>query len=149
LHAQAGLDGWSDWPGVGQVCRLLHQTKRNGRWKVELHYKVTSLRPAQADAAQLLQLSRGHWAIENQLHHVRDVTLGEDASRIRSGAAPQAMAALRNLVLTIVRLAGARSCAAGLRHFSWHADQAAAALGLRCPTRRSHRPQPLGAARAA
>lgn len=130
LHAHPGLDGWSHWPGLGQVCRLVHQTHRGGRWQIEVHYKVTSLRPDQADAATLLDLSRSHWAIENQLHYRRDVTLGEDASRIRSGAAPQAMAALRNLVLTVLRLAGVTNCAAGLRYFGWHLDQAAQALGL-------------------
>ena len=56
-----------------------------------------SLPPERAGPADLLRLSRGHWAIENQVHYVRDVTFGEDASRIRSGAAPQAMAAMRNL----------------------------------------------------
>ena len=41
--------------------------------------------------------------IENRLHYVRDVTLGEDASQVRTGAAPQVMAALRNVVLGLLR----------------------------------------------
>jgi hypothetical protein len=98
---------------------------------VEIHYKVTSLAPEQAGAEDLLRVGRGHWAIENRLHYVRDVTLGEDASRIRSGSAPQAMAALRNTVLSVLRLAGATNCAAGLRAFGWQPERAAAALGLR------------------
>jgi hypothetical protein len=118
------------------VCRLVNQTRRGGKWQVELHYKITSLRPNEADPAELLQLSRGHWAIENQLHYVRDVTFGEDLSRIRSGVAPQAMAALRNVVITVLKLAGATNRAAGVRHFSWHLERAAAVLGL-APTRRS------------
>jgi hypothetical protein len=97
---------------------------------VELHYKITSLPPDQASATDLLQLSRGHWAIENQLHYVRDVTLGEDVSRVRTGAAPQAMAAIRNLVLAVLRLTAATNLAAGLRHFSWYPDQALTRLGL-------------------
>jgi hypothetical protein len=97
-----------------------------------VHYKITSLPPERAGPADLLRLSRGHWAIENQLHYVRDVTLGEDASRVRSGVAPQAMAAMRNLIVAVLQRDGIRNRAAGLRHFGWHLDQAAQALGLPC-----------------
>jgi hypothetical protein len=100
-----------------------------------VHYKITSLPPERAGPAELLRLSRAHWAIENQLHYVRDVTLGEDASRIRRGAAPQAMAAIRNLVVAVLHHHGMSNRAAGLRHFAWHPDQAAQALGLSCPSR--------------
>jgi hypothetical protein len=100
---------------------------------VELHYKITSLPPNQATAADLLQLSRGHWSIENQLHYVRDVTLGEDASRIRTGVAPQVMAAIRNLIIAILRVAGNTNLASGLRHFAWQPDQAIRCLGLLQP----------------
>jgi hypothetical protein len=112
---------------------LVHQTRRRGRWQIEIHYKITSLPAELAGPAELLRLSRGHWAIENELHYVRDVTLGEDASRIRSGAAPQAMAALRNLVVAVLHRDGMSNRAAGLRHFAWHPDQAAQALGLTGP----------------
>ena len=114
----------------------MNQTRRGGKWQVELHYKITSLQPDEAGPAELLELSRGHWAIENQLHYVRDVTFGEDASRVRSGAAPQAMAALRNLAIAVLELAGAPNRAAGVRHFSWDLDHAAATLGL-APARQS------------
>lgn len=122
------------WPGLAQVCRLVHQTQRQARWHTEVHYKITSLPPERAGPGDLLRLSRVHWAIENQLHYVRDVTFGEDASRIRSGAAPQAMAAMRNLVIAILHRDGVSNRAAGLRHFAWHPDQAAHALGLTCPS---------------
>ena len=111
----------------------MHQSQRKGRWHTEVHYKITSLPPERAGPADLLRLSRAHWAIENQLHYVRDVTLGEDASQIRRGAAPQAMAALRNLIITVLQRAGLTNRAAGVRHFAWHRDQAAQALGLPCP----------------
>jgi hypothetical protein len=51
-----------------------------------------------------------------RLHWVRDVTFGEDASTARTGTGPHVMAALRNLVISILRLAGHASIAAGLRH---------------------------------
>ena len=122
------------WPGLHQVCRVVHQTRRRGRWQIEIHYKITSSPAELGGPDELLRLSRGHWAIENELHYVRDVTLGEDASRIRSGAAPQAMAAIRNLILAVLHRTRMRNRAAGLRHFAWHVDQAARALGLPCPS---------------
>jgi predicted transposase YbfD/YdcC len=134
LHARAGRElSWLGWPGLQQVCRLVHQTRRRGRWQIEVHYKITSLPAERAGPAELLRLSRTHWAIENQLHYVRDVPLGEDASRIRTGAAPQAMAALRNLAVAVLHRAGRPNRAAGLRHFAWHPDQAAQALGVPGP----------------
>ena len=50
------------------------------------------------------------------LHWVRDVTFGEDASTARAGTGPHVMAALRNLVISILRLAGHASIASALRH---------------------------------
>jgi hypothetical protein len=58
---------------------------------------------------------RGHWAIENRSHHVRDVTLGEDASRIRKGSGPEVMAAIRNATIGLLRLSGASNIAAAVR----------------------------------
>ena len=51
-------------------------------------------------------LVRGHWAIENHLHDVYDVTCGEDASANRCGSAPEVMAALRSARLALLGLAG-------------------------------------------
>jgi predicted transposase YbfD/YdcC len=69
---------------------------------------VLSSRPAdQMNAAQLQRLRRGHWGIE-AVHYVRDVTFGEDASTVRTGHAPQNLAALRNLVIGLCALDAAR-----------------------------------------
>jgi predicted transposase YbfD/YdcC len=69
---------------------------------------VFSSRPAaQMNAAQLQAFRRGHWKIES-VHHVRDVTFGEDASTVRTGNAPQNLAALRNLVIGLCALDAAR-----------------------------------------
>lgn len=53
-------------------------------------------------------MARGQWTIENRLHYVRDVSYDEDRSRIRRGAGPRNMAFLRNLAISILRLAGAK-----------------------------------------
>jgi hypothetical protein len=59
-------------------------------------------------AAQFQAFRRGHWTIENPLHYVRDVTFGEDKSTARTQHAPQNHAALRNLVIGLCALDGAR-----------------------------------------
>ena len=83
-----------------------------------------------AGPAQLLQLIRGHWAIENRLHYVRDVSFGEDLSQIRSGAAPQVLAALRNAVIGLLRDAGWSNIAAAVRYNAWRPGAALQLLGL-------------------
>jgi hypothetical protein len=76
---------------------------------------ITNLTTGQADGAALLAYVRGHWSIE-ALHWLRDVVLGEDDSRMSTAA--RAMAALRNLVIGICRLAGITRISRRLRHNS-------------------------------
>ena len=61
---------------------------------------------------------RGCRGIEDRLHWVRDMDSGEDRSQTRIAAGPRIMASLRNLVITILRLAGAASIAAALRCYA-------------------------------
>jgi hypothetical protein len=51
-------------------------------------YAITSLTFAQASPARLADYIRGHWAIENGLHHLRDPAFAEDGSQVRTGAGP-------------------------------------------------------------
>lgn len=74
-------------------------------------YAITSLTALQADPVLLARWLRGHWAIE-ALHWIRDVSFDEDRSQVRSSHGPQIMAALRNLVVTALRLAGVTNIAA-------------------------------------
>jgi predicted transposase YbfD/YdcC len=69
----------------------------------------------QADPTLLARWLRGHWAIE-ALHWIRDVSFDEDRSQVRTNNGPQIMAALRNFVITALRLAGVTNIAAALRH---------------------------------
>ncbi len=105
------------WPHLAQVCRLERRRVhcRTGQVERTVSYAITSLPPTQADAGRLLALWRGHWGIENRLPWVRDVTFGEDLSHIRTGTAPQTVAACRNLVIALLRQAGATSIAGALR----------------------------------
>ena len=108
------------WPHLRQVCRVRRRRVRlrTGEVEDEVSYAVTSLGPDRADAARLLRLLRGHWGIENRLHWVRDVTFDEDRGQIRTGAAPEAVAARRNLVIALARRAGATNIAAALRAYA-------------------------------
>ncbi|MEV0569759.1 hypothetical protein [Dactylosporangium sp. NPDC050588] len=85
-----------------------------GRWSTVTVYAVTNLTAGQATPAEPADWLRGHWTIE-VLHHVRDVTFAEDASQIRTGNAPRAMATLRNVAVSVLRLAGTTTIARALR----------------------------------
>ena len=130
--AAAGLQhpgGLQCWPHIAQTCRLERTVTRKGRTSREVSYAVTSLSSQQADPQQLLALWRGHWGIENRVHWVRDVTFDEDRCQVRIGAAPQVMAALRNLSISLLRLAGKANIAAALRRHASHPDEALALVG--------------------
>jgi hypothetical protein len=112
-----------DWPGCRQVFRLERRRRSRGKVEVEVVYGITSLPRERADARALLGLTRGHWGIENGLHGVRDGTLREDASRIRTAAAPQTMAVLRNLVIFLFKRLGHTNAAAATRHYVCHPEK--------------------------
>jgi predicted transposase YbfD/YdcC len=76
---------------------------------------ITSLTAQRGTPPVIAIRTRGHWGIENKLHYVRDVTYGEDTSRVRTGNAPRAMASLRNLVIASLRADGWTNIASGLR----------------------------------
>jgi hypothetical protein len=115
---------------VGQVCRLERVVRRDGKETREVEYAITSAGPEWADAEALLGWWRGHWGIENRLHWVRDVTMGEDGSRIRTGSAPEVMAGLRNAAISLLRLAGVTNIAEALRDNLYHIRDLLAKLGI-------------------
>jgi predicted transposase YbfD/YdcC len=122
------------WAGAQQVVRLESEVTyrsgpRRGQTSRLLRYFLTSLGP-QVPARRLLRLIREHWHIENRLHYVRDVTLGEDASQVRSAAAPEVLAALRNALLGLLRQHGSTNIAEALRHFAWSPGAALRLFGL-------------------
>jgi predicted transposase YbfD/YdcC len=100
------------------VFRLTRERTVKGKTTVEVVYGITSLAPELADAARLLGLVRGHWGIENRLHYIRDVTLGEDACRVRSGSAPQILAGLRNAAMHLLKKLNPTNTAAATRHLN-------------------------------
>ena len=127
LIASTDLTAYLDWPGLAQVSRLERTWREHGKSKHALLYGITSLSPADGPPERLLALKRGHWAIENGLHRVKDVTLGEDQSTLHSGQGPTVMAFLRDAAVSLLRRAGIRQIAARLRE---HAQDPAPAVAL-------------------
>jgi predicted transposase YbfD/YdcC len=119
------------FPGARQAVQIKRRRtdRKTGRTTVKTVYAVTSLTAEQATADQLARLVRDHWKIE-ALHHVRDTTFAEDASQLRTGNAPRAMATWRNLAIGALRAAGAKNIAAGLRRNARDPRRPLALLGL-------------------
>jgi len=115
------------FPHAVQVMRIIRSRtdKATGKRSREIVYAITSLDYRQADPGLLAGWLQGHWGIENRVHYVRDVTQGEDASRIRTGTGPQLMAALRNTDLNLARLRGETNIAASQRRNAWAGSTAA------------------------
>jgi predicted transposase YbfD/YdcC len=65
-------------------------------------YGFSNLTPAEASPEAIATFLRNHWAIENRLHWRRDVTLHEDHSQVRTTGKPQVLAALNNIVLSLM-----------------------------------------------
>ncbi len=79
-----------EWAAIAQVFKIQRRRKRKGEEEEEIAYGITNLPREYANAKRLLGLNRKHWSIENRLHYRRDVTLGEDASQLRSHGARRA-----------------------------------------------------------
>jgi hypothetical protein len=117
LWASSELEDYMDFPYAAQVFQLERETTElsTGEFRSETVYGVTSLTSQKASPVRLLFLNRCHWTIENGLHYVRDMSFDEDRCRIRKFAGAQVMASLRNLAISLLRLAGALNIAAALR----------------------------------
>ncbi|MDP9429303.1 MAG: ISAs1 family transposase [Actinomycetota bacterium] len=101
------------FPHAAQIAKIVRRRRRRGRNPtMQTVYLITDLDHRQATPEQLAGYARGQWTIENGLHWVRDVTFGEDRSQVRTGAAPQNLAAIRNTVIGLFRLLGHHNIAA-------------------------------------
>ena len=121
-----------DFPHAAQVIRIIRRRALGpgpGAGSKEIAYAITDLTPEQAGPRQLGQAAREHWGIE-AMHHIRDVTWREDASRIRTGTTPRVMASLRNLALALLKLLGWTNIAAATDHMRDHREDTLALLGL-------------------
>jgi predicted transposase YbfD/YdcC len=124
--------GGFGFPHTAQVIQFTRRVcdLRSRRWRTVTVDAATSLTHAQASPARLADLLRGHWAIENGLHYVRDVTFAEDACKVRAGTGPPVHACLRNLVIGALSRAGPVNLAAALRQHARDPTRPLATLGI-------------------
>ena len=112
-----------------RVTRRIRPLSGTKKWRTFTIYAVTSLTASQAATAQLAAWIRGHWQIE-AIHHIRDVSYGEDASQARTGSGPQVMATLRNIAIGIFKIGGVTNIAAACRYHARDATRTLTTLGL-------------------
>jgi predicted transposase YbfD/YdcC len=131
VRASTTLNDYLDWPGLGQVLERTGRrvTVATGEVSEEVHYAVTSLSPDRASPARLEALWRGHWTIENRVHHVRDGSFAEDAIGAWVGNTAHALASLHNALLNLLRAKGYVRIADALRYHSARVERALQLIG--------------------
>lgn len=130
MSEDQSLIKYLSWPGLTHVFKITREREEKGRKSMETDYGIASLPDEFATIKHLSKYLRGHWSIENNLHRVRDVSFHEDASTIRTGKAPQVMAILRNLVMTVFKRGSVQSFPAAFRRFAAYPEELFAFLGL-------------------
>ena len=92
----------SDWKGLERIVRV---ERRTNHIKADKHTAETAyfISSATENAIEFNRGIRGHWHIENSLHWTRDVVFKEDASKIKAGNAPENLALIKCLVMTVFR----------------------------------------------
>jgi predicted transposase YbfD/YdcC len=120
-----------DFPHAAQVVVVRRERADLGGQLIsaEISYYITSVGADRGGAERLGRHVRGHWGIENKLHWVRDWSYDEDRHQLRTSRTARAMATLRNLAISVLRLAGVTNIAAGLRWVSRDPRRAADLIG--------------------
>ena len=133
IWVSTDLNEYLQWPDVAQVFCLkrIRQEVKPNKTSETIVYGITSLSATEAVPENIIEITRDHWAaIENGLHWVRDVVMGEDASCTRQPGAPQVRAALRNIAISLVRLSGFDSVTESIDVFSADPYKALGIMGL-------------------
>ena len=89
-----------DWIGLQQIIGVYRKVICKGKTTEETAYFISS---KNSNAFLYEEGIRSHWAIENSLHWVKDVTLKEDDSKIRKGNAPQNISTIKSMSLNLFR----------------------------------------------
>ncbi len=109
-------DGIRDWPGLKTLIRVESYRETIQEETTETRYYISSLK---ANAKEFCQRLRGYWDVENKVHYVKDVTFGEDKSRIRTTPLVQIWALARNFALNLYRDHQFKNMARTQRHCSF------------------------------
>jgi predicted transposase YbfD/YdcC len=126
LTTSSQLNDFLDWPFLQQVFKLeRHVTiQKSGKTRNEIVYGITSLSAEEASPAQLLQMLRSYWQIENGLHYPRDVSLREDQTRFKNHSAAHVMAIINNLILGLIANSDFPFVPTARRFFAAHPEKA-------------------------
>lgn len=124
------MKDYLDWPYLGQVFKLERRfiTLATGEVETEVQYGLTSLLRQKAGPEELLTIVRSEWGIENGLHYRRDVTFQEDQTRMTEKKMGRAMAAINNLVVSLLNNQGFSNHAQARRQFNAFPDKALALI---------------------
>ena len=119
LTAMPDEHNYLQWPGLRTVFKLERYVSRpqKGDVRFQVVFGITSLAHTPSLAKQLLTWTRQHWGIENKLHYRRDVTLGEDATRMQQTHQVQVVATLNNFVIALATHLGFTNLASARRFF--------------------------------
>jgi len=115
------LNGYLNFPHVGQAFLIERETlhKKSGKLTHELAYGITSRTPNEASPERILQVNRGHWAIENSCHYILDWAFDEDRSRIRTGYGPENVTRLRRFAIGLLKSKGAANVTQRMRELAF------------------------------
>ena len=102
IMRNTSLAGRYGFPGVAAVGRITSRRRLRGQ-RADAPVMRYYLLSKYASPKRLLQITRSHWGIENQLHWVLDVNFAEDRNRSRCDHAPENLAIMRRLALNILR----------------------------------------------
>jgi predicted transposase YbfD/YdcC len=116
-HPVESLPKADEWAGLKTIIRVTsYRPLLKGQYlfikKPKIRYYISSLDETVEEFAQRI---RDDWHVENKVHHVRDVTQGEDAARIRVQPFPNIFALARNLALNLYRDQGFENMAQAQR----------------------------------
>ena len=117
-------NNYLNWPGLNAVFKLeryVTRPQKGDQWS-QVVFGITSLPFTPDLARQLLTWTRQHWAIENKLHYRRDVTLREDATRMKHTHQAQVVATLNNFVIALATYMGFSNLASARRFFQARFD---------------------------
>jgi len=111
------LNPYLNFPHVQQAFVIERESveKKTGQYSHDIAYGITSRKPHEANAQQLLAINRGHWSIENSCHYILDWNFDEDRSRIRTGYGPENISRLRRFAIGLIKAKRVRSVAQKMR----------------------------------
>ena len=119
-----GVDVLALWPSVKAIAaveRVREVLGKEPKTSTERHYYILS--DGACTAQRVGAIIRGHWAIENGLHYVLDVSFNEDQSRVRKGHAAENLSRLRRLTANLLRLNSTKRSIKGQRKRCGWSDQ--------------------------